>query len=270
VAAHEHTIELDEMPAFFRRAPAAGAERLYLHALPTSSDDMVPFLERGGGIAPDLPGFGRTTKAGQLPYSPDSHADFIERLLDELDIHSFKLIAHGWGAGGGLVFAQRHPERIEKLVLIDPLPLLPGFHWHRLARMWRTPLLGELTMGSIPRWYLRRMLRHAGTNPDSWSRAEVKVVWDFFDQGTQRAVLRLHRSANPDDLADAGAQLENVTAPALLIWGEHDPWFPSRFADEYGQRLPDARLWKLEDAGHWPWLDHPDVVGAVDAFLGDD
>ena len=131
MAADEHTIELDEMPVFFRSAPAAGTERLYLHGLPTSSDDMVPFLERGGGIAPDLPGFGRTTKAGQLVYSPDSHADFVEQLLDELEVHSVKLIAHGWGAGGGLVFAQRHPERIEKLVLIDALPLLGDFTWTR-------------------------------------------------------------------------------------------------------------------------------------------
>jgi pimeloyl-ACP methyl ester carboxylesterase len=270
VAADEHTIELDEMPAYFRSVPAAGTERLFLHGLPTSSDDMVPFLERGGGIAPDLPGFGRSTKAGQLVYSPDSHADFVEHLLDELDIYSVKLIAHGWGAGGGLVFAQRHPERVEKLVLINALPLLADFNWHRLARMWRTPLLGELTMGSIPRWYLRRMLRRAGTNPNAWPKAEVKAVWEFFDQGTQRAILRLHRSGNPDDLADAGENLSAVTAPALIVWGEHDPWFPVRFADEYATRLPDARVWKLPDAGHWPWLDREDVLDAVDAFLGDD
>jgi pimeloyl-ACP methyl ester carboxylesterase len=270
VAVDEHTIELDEMPVYFRRAWTQGTERLYLHGLPTSSDDMVPFLERGGGIAPDLPGFGRTTKSGALVYSPDTHADFVQQLLDELGIDSIKLIAHGWGAGGGLVFAQHHPERIEKLVLIDALPLLADFRWHRLARMWRTPLLGELTMGSIPRWYLRRLLRRGGTNPNAWRKDEVKPVWDSFDQGTQRAILRLHRSANPDDLAEAGENLACIAAPALIVWGQRDPWFPARFADEYAARLPDARVWKLDRAGHWPWLDHADVLDAVDAFLGED
>ena len=56
------------IPVFWRSAPATGggATPLYLHGVPTSSDDWVPFLERTGGIAPDLPGFGRSGKPGYL------------------------------------------------------------------------------------------------------------------------------------------------------------------------------------------------------------
>ena len=50
---------------------------LYLHGIPTSSDDFVPFLERTGGVAPDLIGFGRSGKGGHLDYSIDGHADFV-------------------------------------------------------------------------------------------------------------------------------------------------------------------------------------------------
>ena len=47
----------------------------------------------------------------------------------------------------GLALAQRFPERIERLVVFTCVPLLPGYRWHRVARGWRTPLIGELLMG---------------------------------------------------------------------------------------------------------------------------
>ena len=266
----EHTIEVDGTPVFYRSASAPGAPRLYLHGAPTSSDDWLPFLERTGGIAPDLIGFGRSSKAGNLEYSLDGHADFIERLLDVLELETVKLIAHDWGAGGGLVFAQRHPDRIEKVVLIDALPLLDGFEWHRLGRAFRRPVLGELLMGSIPRWYLNRALRRACVTDDAWSDASLKAVWEQFDQGTQRAILRMHRAADPGRLAAAGAGLETIDAPALVIWGERDPWLAPSFADAYAARLQTQSAWKIADAGHWPWFDRDDVIDAVDVFLGDD
>ena len=75
------------MPLFWRSAPvAAGAERptpVYLHGVPTTSDDWLPFLERTGGLAPDLPGFGRSGKPGYLDYTIDEYDRFLERFLDD-------------------------------------------------------------------------------------------------------------------------------------------------------------------------------------------
>jgi pimeloyl-ACP methyl ester carboxylesterase len=55
-----------------------------------------------------------------------------------------------------------------------------------------------------------------------------------------------------------------------VIWGERDPWFPSTFADAYAARLHVQSAWKIADAGHWPWFERPDVIDAVDVFLGDE
>ena len=48
--------------ALWREAPARGGRPpvLYVHGVPTSGSDWLPFLERAGGYAPDLPGFGRS------------------------------------------------------------------------------------------------------------------------------------------------------------------------------------------------------------------
>src|SRR5579871_5086188 len=121
---------------------------LYLHDAITSSDDWLPFLERTGGLAPDLIGFGRSGKGGHLDYSPEGIASFVLALLGELGVERARLIGHGWGGALALVLAEREPALAERIVLIDPVPLLPGFTWHKPARVWRRPLVGELVMGS--------------------------------------------------------------------------------------------------------------------------
>jgi pimeloyl-ACP methyl ester carboxylesterase len=52
-----------------------------------------------------------------------------------------------------------------------------------------------------------------------------------------------------------------------LVWGEEDPWYPRAVADEYGARLPGATVERIAGAGHWPWLDRPDVVDLVASLL---
>jgi pimeloyl-ACP methyl ester carboxylesterase len=263
----EHTIELAGAPVFYRSTEADLAPLLYLHGCPTSSDDWVPLLQRTGGLAPDLVGFGRSAKAANLDYTLAGLANFIELFLDRLELARVTVVAHDWGAGAGLVLAQRQPERVRGLVLINALPLLDSFEWHRLARIWRRPVLGELAMGSTTRAVLRRVLRSGYADPRALPRARFESIWAQFDQGTQRAVLRLHRSAAERDLAEAGAGLERLSMPTMVVWGKHDPWFPAAFAERYHERLQHADLCLIEDAGHWPWLERPDVIERIAGFL---
>jgi pimeloyl-ACP methyl ester carboxylesterase len=267
VRVDEHTIELDGSPAFYRRASTPAVPPLYLHGVPTSSDDWVPFLERTGGIAPDLIGFGRSGKGGNLDYSLLGLTDFVVRLLAELGVERVSLVGHDWGAAVGLMLAQRRPARVERLVVCNAVPLLDGFRWHGPARLWRLPAVGELLMGSITRRLLARTLRSGCVNPDAWPDARVATVWDQFDQGTQRAILRLHRSADERALAAAGGGLASIDAPALVVWGERDPWLPASFADAYAAKLPHATAERVAGAGHWPWLDQPALVDRIAAFV---
>ncbi|MHB1835272.1 MAG: alpha/beta fold hydrolase [Solirubrobacteraceae bacterium] len=262
----EHTIELDGAPVFYRRAPTGGCEVLYLHSIPTSSDDWLRPLELGGGIAVDLPGFGRSGKAGNLDYSLNGYVTFTERLLDLLGIDELALVGHGWGAAVALLLAGRAPERISRLAIVDALPLVDGFRWPGLARWLRRPGIGELMMGSVNRWLLARMLRGASTTADAWPDARVDAVWEQFDQGTQRAILRLHRSVEAGSLPITGTGLSQLAQPALVVWGDRDPWFDAGFAQAYSRRLPNASLELVPGAGHWPWLDRPELSERLARF----
>jgi pimeloyl-ACP methyl ester carboxylesterase len=252
---------LDDQPVFWHEAPdpaGGGAPVLYLHGVPTASDDWLPFLELTGGVAPDLPGFGRSGKRADLPYDMPFYDRWIERFLEWRGIDRVRLVVHDWG-GVGLLWAQRFPESVERLVLINTVPLLPGYRWHPWARAWRTRGIGEMAMGAAGGW----ALRHLSGMP----RQIADTAATHFDLGTQRAILRLYRSAPPDALERAGAQLSDLSCPTLVLWGDGDRYIASNYADLYGQRFRASEVRHLTDAGHWPWIDRPDLVGQVAAFL---
>jgi pimeloyl-ACP methyl ester carboxylesterase len=267
----EHTTTIDHAPVFYRSAGQSDSsgERpvLYVHDALTSSDDLVAFLERTGGLAPDLIGFGRSGKGGHLDYSPEGLVDFLDAFLLHLAVDRVSLVGHGWGGALGLLLAIRRPGLIERIVVINAVPLLDGFAWHRPARIWRRPVIGELAMGSTSRRLLSHQLRRGSTVPTAWSESRLATVWDQFDQGTQRALLRLHRAADETRLAELGGDLASLTIPALVLWGVSDPWFAPRFADAYAARLPDAKVEHIDGAGHWPWLDEPRLIDRVAEFL---
>jgi pimeloyl-ACP methyl ester carboxylesterase len=267
----DHSGEIDGLPVFWRSAPApgdsgGGAVPLYLHGVPNNSDDWLAFLARTGGLAPDLPGFGRSGKPGSRLFTIDEFDRFIERFLEQTGTERVELVMHDWGVVG-LAFAQRLPARVERLVIINAVPLLPGYRWHRTARMWRTPVLGELVMGATSRPLLRLLSREANAAPGPMPDAWLDSVLDHFDQGTQRAILRLYRSSPPAVLEAAGERLGSLNVPALVAWGMKDPYIPARFGRAYAKALPRAELLELPDAGHWPWLDRPDLVDRVAGFL---
>jgi len=264
----ERTAEVDGLPVHWYSAPVPDgrAVPLYLHGVPSNGDEWVPFLARSGGLAPDLPGFGRTGKPGSREYTIAEYDRFLERFLDELAIERVSMVVHDWGAVG-LAFAQRHPERIERLVIINAVPFLPGYRWHRTARLWRTRGIGELAMGATNAFTLEHLTRESNVTPGPMPAAWRASVMDHFDQGTQRAILRLYRSSPAEVLAAAGERLGALTMATLVVWGMQDPYIPARFGGAYAAALPNAELLELPDAGHWPWLDRPDLLERLADFL---
>lgn len=264
----EHTQDLNGQPVFWRSAPGSrGAPVLYLHGVPTSSDDWPAFLERTGGLAPDLPGFGRSGKRGDGDYTMAGYDRFVERFLHLTGTEQVRLVVHDWGVVG-LLWAMRRPELVEKLVVINAVPLLPGYRWHRTARAWRTRGVGEMLMGSTNRTTLKLFSREArgasGPMPDRF----IDEVIAHFDQGTQRAILKLYRTSPEPELAAAGAGLGGLRCPALVVWGDRDPYIPAAFAEAYAAALGGpTSVRHIPDAGHWPWLEQPELIDEIAGFL---
>ena len=265
----EHTEQLGEIPVFWRSAPYDGTPIVWVHGVPMSSYLWLAFLARAGGIAPDLPGFGRSAKRADLDYSIGGYCRFLRDFLEHVGVGRMRLVVHDWG-GVGLALAQAEPERVERLVIVNSVPFLPGYRWHWVARIWRRRMVGELAMGSSTRWGLRLLSRQATASGRPLPDDLLDQAWKAFDQGTQRAILRLYRASPPGVLAEAGRDLHRIEAPALVVWGESDRFLPVRFGEAYAARLPNARLRRVPDAGHWPWIEQPALVEEICAFLAGD
>jgi pimeloyl-ACP methyl ester carboxylesterase len=199
----------------------------------------------------------------------DGLGRFTTRFLQRMAVDEHSLVVHDWGAVG-LIAAQEDPERVRRLVIVNAVPLLPGYRWHRTARVWRTRGLGELSNRLWSRRVLDLGLRESRGD---WSRQDpafVDMIWDHLDGGTLAAVLRLYRSADPERLAAAGERLGSIGAPALVVWGLRDRYLPARFGRAYAARLPNAELMELPEAGHWPWIEAPEMVERLIGFLASD
>lgn len=264
------TVEVDGIEVFFRRIPGDGPPTVFVHGVPDHSEQWLPFLERMStpAVAFDLPGFGRSERPdpSRFDCTMRSYANFIERLLPELGVGEYSLVVHDWGPVG-LIAAQREPDRVRRLVVMNGVPLLPGYRWHRTARMWRTRGLGELSTRLFNRRTAALALRESrgdwSPQPDEF----VDMVWDHLDEGTFRAILSLYRSAPPEALAEAGRDLDRITAPALVIWSLKDRYLPARFGRAWADALPSSELVEFPDCGHWPWLEDASVVDRVVSFL---
>jgi pimeloyl-ACP methyl ester carboxylesterase len=260
------TIELDDQPAFLLRAGHDDVPVLYLHGVPTSADDWTPFLQQGGGIALDLPGFGRSGKRGDGDFTVEGWSRWIPRVLDELGVERVHLCVHDWGAAG-LVWAAREPHRVGRVAVVNGAPLVGGLALPRVERMLALPGVGEVGVGLATPWVLRRALGKGIAEGAEPPQAWFDDIGARFDQGTQRAVLRLLRAATPAAREEAGRALRTLEVPALVVWGARDPWFPTRNGQAYAAVLPASELVELPEAGHWPWLEEPSLVERILGFL---
>jgi pimeloyl-ACP methyl ester carboxylesterase/flavin-dependent dehydrogenase len=244
---------------------------VFVHGNPGSRRGWDELLVRAApfsrGVAFDMPGFGRADRPESFSYTVEGYAAFLGQMLDQLSIEHAHLVLHDFGGPWGLEWAMNHPDRLASVVLINT-GILPDYRWHYLARIWRTPVVGEVFQASTTRSGLRMALRHG--NPRGLPRAFVDQIYDDMDAGTSRAILRLYRST--DDPGGTGRRQADALAPldrpALVIWGAHDPYLPLPLAERQREAFPSAEVEVLPDSGHWPFADNPEAVGRlVEAFL---
>jgi len=267
-AIEEAELVVDGVRVFYRRVPGEGTPTIYCHGNPTHSGDWMQFLERSPGpaIAIDMPGWGRSDKPQGFDFTMHKLCAFLDRCLDELGVAEHKLVVHDWGSLA-LIGAQQRPERVERLVVIDAVPLLPGYRWHWVARIWRRKPWGEIANATTTKRSLALTLRQARGDRSPMTLEFVEMIWRHWDRGTKRAILQLYRDADPDRLAAAGRDLGKLTCPALVLWGDRDLYLPTKFAHDYAAALPGAKAEVVEGAGHWPWIDDPSVVDRVLEFV---
>lgn len=250
-------------PRLLQAGPADASEAVvFVHGNPGSCDDWERLAGAVGAagvraVALDLPDFGETFAPAGFVHDVPTYAGFLQEALGVLGVERVHLVIHDFGGPIGLVWAAMNVDAVASVTLINT-GILPGYRWHRLARIWRRPVVGELFQALAHPVMLRRMLPR---------REPRGLPADFLDRvhysrRTRRAVLELYRATDDPGAAATGfaAFMASKDIPALVIWGEHDAYLPSSYAEHQREAFPSAGVHILPASGHWPFADAPETV----------
>jgi pimeloyl-ACP methyl ester carboxylesterase len=207
-----------------------------------------------------MPGYGAADGPAGFDYSSRGYARHLAGVLDQLRIERAHLVMHDFGGPWGLVWAVAHPEAFASATLINTGVLL-DYQWHRLARIWRTPVLGDLFMATTTRAGVRMVVGH--DNPRLTPSAIDRIYDASRHRHTKRAVLKLYRATPATAMGALRMPLRGLDRPALVLWGTTDAYIPWKQADLQRESFPSARIELLEGLGHWPFLEDPARVSEV-------
>jgi pimeloyl-ACP methyl ester carboxylesterase len=232
---------------------------VFVHGWPDSWRSFEPVLEALSppiwAISVSLRGFGGSD-APPAGYTPDDFAADVRDLAEHLDLTSAVFVGHSMGTLVVQRLAALRPDLVAGLVLIGGLNRLPDDVFNEV---WS--VVDDLT-DPISEQFVREF-------QSSTLAAPVPDV--FFDQlvaESLRAPARVWRAAFAGIRTMPPANDANITAPTLLVWGDHDALVPRTEQDTLLSAISNARLVTYTGAGHSPNWEQPERVARdIEAFI---
>ncbi len=246
----------------------AGKPVLLLHGEPTWGylyRKLIPPLARVARVvAPDYFGFGRSDKPVEPEwYSYDAHYRSIEGLVRELGLTGLTLVVQDWGGPIGLRLAVEHPERVERLVIMNTAVgagRAPSEQWLRFRALVRR-VGTDLRPGRLVRVSCARGLA-----------AEVEAAYDapFPVPESKTGPLAFPELVPTErDHPSAAAmlavreRLRSWEKPALVLFSDSDPIFSPRVAERLAELIPGALPAEtVANAGHFLQEDAGEEIAA--------
>ena len=244
-----------------------GIPTLFLHGFPDSADMWEPIIAKLPAslhtFAIDLPGFGRSTLPNHFDVSLDNLARFVDETMTALGItQPLNLVVHDFGGTFGLAWAAQYPEKVRRLV-ISNVAFSVDYQWHFFAKLYRTPLVGEMLMYGMNYAGFRMGLKGGGAK---LSDAHIRHTYDGFSKSARQMGLKLYRATNPKDFPGWEEKLRQTIQqrPTLVIWGDRDPFVKPAYAESFGAQ----EIIHLPESGHWPPVEEPEAyTAALTRFL---
>jgi len=215
-------------------------------------------------LAPDLVGFGRSDKPTDIGfYSYDRHVALAATLLEDLDVHDATIVVHDWGGPIGLRLAVEHPQRIDRLVILDT-GLFTGLQ--RMTDAWTAFRDFVARTEDLPVGMLVRGACHEDPGDEVIAAYDAPFPNAASKAGARAFPLLIPRA--PDEPGAAEGQrvvqsLREDRRPTLMLWADSDPVLPlsvgERFAEAIGRPAPRT----IEQAGHFLQEDQGPLIGSL-------
>lgn len=259
---------------FYRESgPLDGPVLLLLHGYPTSSHmfrQLIPILnEKYRVIAPDLPGFGfsDSPSRNEFKYSFANLTSVLQAFIDELELTRFALYVFDYGAPTGFRLMLQNPEKITGFISQNGNAYTEGLGsaWDAVIKYWesnsvedRNALRGFVTMQELRFQYFTGV-----TDPELIAPETYTLDQYFLDQpdaDEKQLDLIGDYKTNLALYPEFQQYFRNNQPPALIVWGNRDPYFLPAGAEAYKKDLPNSIV-KFYDTGHFALETHVAEIG---------
>lgn len=260
-------IEVQGMQVHYRDQGPREAETLVLlHGTSASLHTWEDWVAELGGryrvISLDLPAFGLTGPFPDADYRLAHYSAFLAEVLDRLEVPKATLAGNSFGGQLAWQFTVDHPQRVERLVLIDAsgyprestsVPL--GF---RLAGI---PALRPVMSRILPRALIESSVRNVYGDPEKPSEALIDRYYQLALREGNRAALR--ERFRQSEIGVEPARITEIQAPTLIIWGGRDGLVAPVNAERFHRDIAGSRLVMFDELGHVPQEEDPQATLAV-------
>ncbi|MBE9189126.1 alpha/beta hydrolase [Gloeocapsopsis crepidinum LEGE 06123] len=198
-------------------------------------------------IAPDLPGFGKTSFPTAVP-DYNGYVECITSFLKALNLKKVHVVGHSGGGAVGVVLAANFPELVKSLILIDSTGIPLGF---------------------LPEVALRRLIDF----PAQIGRFKFEPTFLFMKALISNWIFKTQNMFQASWIAlekDLRPLLPQVQCPTLIVWGDRDLFIPVKCAYEFSQGIPHSQLIMLEDEYHeWIFYHEEKCINIIANFINE-
>jgi pimeloyl-ACP methyl ester carboxylesterase len=214
----------------------------------------------------DLPGFGFSELKDKDVFTRDSAVRLMELLVQEMKLQEFSIAGNSLGGYVAWLYALNHPDRVEKLVLVDPVGLPMKMPW--LLRFASNPLIRPFSRHIMPRFIFSQAVNQVYGDK---SRITQGVKDRYFElamrENGKRDYVDIFTGMGREVKKPGfSAGISDIGVPTLVMWGTKDIWIDyNEFFPQWEKLLPRAKFISYEGAGHVPMEEIP-VRTAEDAI----
>jgi pimeloyl-ACP methyl ester carboxylesterase len=262
---------------------------MFVHGFPEFwaewENQLIEFGKDHQAVAPDMRGYNLSSKPGEVEhYHVKDLIEDLRALAEHLDHKKFILVAHDWGGAIAWSLAMRHPEWLEKLIIINaPHPaifareLLHNTEQQSASRymlLLRSPEAEQKLSANNYAWLTDALFKW-GSKWEMTEKIREKYFRAWSQPGALTGSLNYYRASplypptSTEDEARIKSVMElpqemfRVTVPTLVIWGELDQALLVGNLQGLDEYVDDLNVQRIPDGSHWVVHEQPELVNSI-------
>lgn len=226
-------------------------------------DPTFDFLTKAGFrvLRYDLIGRGYSDRP-KTAYKIDLFVRQLRDLLEALNLPQVNLLGLSMGGPITASFIDQNPQVVDKFILIDPAGA-KRVTLSLLLEAVKLPIFGELALGLFGSGSMVKGIASDMFDPElvEHFQAQYKIQMQY--KGFKYAILSTMRNRMLESFAETYARVGKLKKPTLLIWGKNDATVPFKNSSEILKAIPHAEFHPIENCGHIPHYEKPEIVNKV-------